>query len=228
MKKTVLLIILIIIGLFFVVYFRGEKYPRKQIVESALFEPPVQNEVENTPFNLGYKNFKYKLTPRYEYSLYGMVVSYHYSDSWIDTSHENDPYNTEDICVMWGKNINTEIYRKMNFSHGDWTCYGKYKNSATQSDYQLFNDNELSNNHLIPANNNINDLMRKAKNGDQVYIKGYLTDYEVFNTEGRKVGGRQTSTTVEDNKCEVIYVTDFKIIKKYTFLERLKSGLGLE
>ncbi|MCL5407030.1 MAG: hypothetical protein M1429_00830 [Patescibacteria group bacterium] len=228
MKKTVWAVILVIMGLFFVVYFRGEKYPRKQVIESTLFEPPVQNEVENTPFDLDYKGFKYKLTPRYEYSLYGMVLAYHYSDSWIDISHKNDPYNTEDICVMWGRDINTEIYRKMKFSHGDWTCYADFKSSASSTDYQQFNSNEISNNHLIPANDYINGLMRQAKNGDQIYIKGYLVDYEVFNTEGQKVGGRQTSTTVEDQKCEVIYVTDFKILKKYTFLEHLESGVGLK
>ena len=41
-----------------------------------------------------------------------MIVSYHHSASFIDISHKqwNDYLNTKDICVIWGRNVETGVY----------------------------------------------------------------------------------------------------------------------
>ncbi|MFA6492671.1 MAG: hypothetical protein WCV58_00825 [Patescibacteria group bacterium] len=228
MKKTLFIIALIIATFVLIIFFRGSKYPTRQEVLPEVLNSPEQVKVAESPFVLQYQGFSYELTPKYSYELYGMVLSYHHSDSWIDISHKNDPYNTKDICTMWGQDLDIGIYEKMKFTHGDWTCYANFKSSAKSTDYNKFQADEMSNNHLIPASDDLNNLMRKAKNGDQVYFKGYLVDYKVTDSDGNNMGSRQTSTIREDSKCEVVYVADFKILKKYTILDRFKSGLGLD
>ena len=70
---------------------------------------------------------------------------------------------------------------------------------------------QLSNNHLLSNDKVIRDKIKDISVGDQIYIKGWLSEYA---SEGGSKRG--TSITREDSgngACETIFVTEFEILR---------------
>ena len=183
--------------------------------KSHILEPLLQNPIQTkegigAPFEVTRKNVTYAVKPLFSYELWGLVVSYHHSASFIDVSHKqwNDFLNTKDICVIWGTNVETGVYKRMTFRNRDFTCTYRYPDRETG---ELFSENGLSNNHLLPADPFVADAILKARTGDQVHFKGWLVSY------GQKGApySRGSSTVRNDRgngACEVVYVTEFEIL----------------
>jgi len=77
-----------------------------------------------------------------------------------------------------------------------------------------FDPSKISNNHILPADDRIAKLVLSAERGDQIWMKGYLVNYTTPCWENF---WRASSTTRDDtgsHACEVVYVTDFKILRK--------------
>jgi len=183
---------------------------------SFALEPLLQNPVQTKddvpePFDVTREDITYTVTPLYTYELWGMIVSYHHSASFVDISHRQwkDFINTKDVCVIWGRNIETGVYKRMRFRNRDFTCYYRYPDRETG---ELFTENALSNNHLLPADPLVADSVLKARKGDQVRFKGWLVSYGIKGTPY----ARRSSTVRNDRgngACEVVYVTEFEILR---------------
>jgi hypothetical protein len=188
---------------------KGPSLPKpEQILDEMVNLEPLQTELSETgSFDLNYKNVDYKIFPRYEYEIYGVVVEQYDSENWLDVTHKRDPANSKDLCIVWGENLKNGSYLDFEYKHGEFTCFIKWKSGAGEN----FDMAGLSNNHLVPANKEIYNKVKKAKIGDQVRISGKLVDYE-FDYEGGKYI-RNTSVVREDRGCEVIYVEEFQIVK---------------
>src|SRR5512135_788574 len=147
-------------------------------LEPVLSDPVQTDEGVPEPFEVSRKNVTYAVTPLASYELSGLVVSYHHSSSFIDIAHKqwNDYLNTKDICVIWGRNVETGVYRRMTFRNRDFTCYYRYPDRETG---KLFTESCLSNNHLLPADPVVAEAVLKARKGDQVRFKGWLVSYGV-------------------------------------------------
>ena len=193
-------------------------------------EPLLQNPVQTKdgvpePFEVTRKGFTYTVTPLFSYELWGMIVSYHHSSSFIDVSHKqwNDYLNTKDICVIWGKNVETGVYGRMTFRNRDFTCYYRYPDRETGA---LFTENCLSNNHLLPADPLVADAVLKARTGDQVHFKGWLVSYSI---KGARYS--RGSSTVRNDRgngaCEVVYVTEFEVLREANTAWRTLHKLSL-
>lgn len=67
-----------------------------------------------------------------------------------------------------------------------------------------------SNNHLIPSEDKIEDLIKNIKKGDYVKIEGYLVKVRYDGPDGEwfKWNSSTTRDDTENGACEVIYVTD--------------------
>ncbi len=207
-------IILPIAALAFAVsFFMRNRLPDKSSIHESLLQSPVQTEEGvGGPFEVTRKNVVYTVTPLFSYELWGMVVSYHHAASFVDVSHKqwNDYLNTKDICVIWGKNVETGVYKRMTFRNRDFTCFYRYPDLETAA---LFTENCLSNNHLLPADPAVASAVLKARKGDQVRFKGWLVSY------GQKGApySRGSSTVRNDRgngACEVVYVTEFEILRE--------------
>jgi hypothetical protein len=210
--------------------FMRNRLPDKSLVLEPLFQSPLQTKegiVE--PFEVTRKNVTYTVKPLFSYELWGLVVSYHHSASFIDVSHRqwNDFLNTKDICVIWGTNLETGVYERMTFKNRDFTCFYRYPDRETG---ELFSENCLSNNHLLPADPLVADTILKARKGDQVHFKGWLVSY------GQKDApySRGSSTVRNDRgngACEVVYVTEFEILREanaaWRTLHKLSLVLGV-
>jgi hypothetical protein len=183
---------------------------------SFALEPLLQNPVQSEegvpePFDVTRKDITYTVRPLFSYELWGMIVSYHHSASFVDISHKQwkDFINTKDVCVIWGRNIETGVYERMSFRNRDFTCYYRYPDQETGA---LFTENALSNNHLLPADPLVADAVLKARKGDQVRFKGWLVSYGIKGTPY----ARRSSTVRNDRgngACEVVYVTEFEILR---------------
>lgn len=211
--------------LFLILSFYKPSLPDKSSIIPELFNnEPKQELVSKEPFTKNIKGFEYKLFPKFSYELYGLVVSQYDAENWLDFSHKEDPGNIKDICVVWGENIENESYKKVQFKSGEFTCFYRWKGNIA------FSNNFGSNNHLIPANEKIAALIKKAAIGDQIYVKGYLVDYSV-SKNGQQVYQRSTSISRDDlgsGACEILYAEDFEILRESNLIiKSLKKFIPL-
>jgi hypothetical protein len=189
------------------------RLPGPQDIYAQLFRDPLQTK-ENVPppFEVKKNKLTYVVTPLFNYELYGLVVSQHRSDSLLDLSHSRwqDYLNIKDLCVVWGKNISSGVYRRMKFWNRDFTCMCDFPDGETA---MLFSGKHLSNNHILCADKELSRRVLAARPGDQIFFKGYLVSY----SQPAKQFSRGTSTVRDDTgdgACETVFVTDFSILQR--------------
>jgi hypothetical protein len=189
------------------------RLPDKSLILEPLLQNPVQTETGvPEPFDVTRRGVTYTVTPLYSYELWGLIVSYHHSASFIDTSHRQwqDFINTKDLCVLWGRNVETGVYKRMSFKNRDFTCFYRYPDEETR---RLFTENALSNNHILPADPLVADAVMKARTGDQVRFKGWLVSYGI---KGAPYARRSSTARTDrgNGACEVVYVTEFEVLRE--------------
>ncbi len=212
-REVVKVILLAGLVLFLLAIIFRNRWPGEDEFRPELFQEPVQ-EPGNVPapFDVAQKGSNYTVYPQFNYELWGMVVSSHYAGSFLDYAHEmwKDYLNIKDLCVIWGKNLETGAFRKINFWSRDFTCYYSWSNPEISRTFSL---SHISNNHLITENSRLRKLVKSIKRGDQIHLSGWLAKY---GHKGSKVV-RGTSTTRKDTggqACETVYVTEFEVLKR--------------
>ncbi len=206
--------------------FLRHRLPDKPMILEPLLQDPVQTEEGLPgPFEVERKGFTYTVTPLFNYELWGLVVSYHHSSSFIDISHKewNDYLNTKDLCVLWGRNVETGVYKRMTFRNRDFTCYYRYPDRAA---FELFTENALSNNHILPADAQVAEAVRRARTGDQVRFKGWLVSYGLKGAPYTR-GSSTVRTDRGNGACEVVYVNEFEVLRAANPVWRSLHGLAL-
>ncbi len=107
-------------------------YPRKDALPDPDYyvgEPPAapkQTKTRLRPFDTVVNEQRYRITPRFDYVLEGVVVSAHDADALDDIWHHDkwrDFLNTRDLCVIWGDNLSSGVYQRMSFENDSWTCW---------------------------------------------------------------------------------------------------------
>ena len=197
---------------FIVSFFMKDRLPGRETILPDLLQEPAQTDADLPgPFDVARKGVTYTVSPMFNYELWGMIVSYHHSNSFTDISHEawKDYINIKDICVLWGKNLETAIYTRMKFKNRDFTCFYTYPDQETG---QIFNENCLSNNHLLPADAVAAATIMNARKGDQIHFKGWLVSYGIKDSAYRRV----SSTTRYDRgngACEIVFINEFEILR---------------
>jgi hypothetical protein len=206
-------------------YFK-DRLPPPGDIFSQLYREPVQ-VAENIPgaFTVSKNKVTYRVTPLFHYELYGLVVSQHRSDSLLDISHRrwNDYLNIKDLCVVWGRNITSGVYRRLKYWNRDFTCMCSFPNEETGA---LFSERHLSNNHILCADEKMSRRILKVRPGDQVYFKGFLVNY----SQPANQFFRGSSTVRDDTgngACETVYVSEFKILKRANPVWRAANPLTL-
>jgi len=213
LRGTVRLVIVAAAGTFVVSFFMKDRLPGRTSVLPELLQEPVQTKSDLPgPFDVTRKSVTYTVTPVFNYELWGMIVSYHHANSFVDISHEawNDYINVKDVCVLWGKNLETAVYTRMKFKNRDFTCFYTYSDQETG---RIFAENCLSNNHLLPADSIVAGTIMRARKGDQVHIKGWLVSYGQKGTPYRRI----TSTSRNDRgngACETVFVNEFEVLRE--------------
>ena len=78
-----------------------------------------------------------------------------------------------DVSVIHGATAGESNWRKIKFSHEERLLWSSY----LFKDNPIYNRDEINNNHVIPANQNILRALRIAKIGEPIYMEGYLIDW---------------------------------------------------
>ena len=187
------------------------KLPSHFASNDQLQREPRQTPTIKKPFSTKINGQSYQIDPVFDYEIWGLVVADHDSNSWKDLVHVagNDFLNTKDICVIWGANILNPNLTKMSFMHGAWTCY---VSTPSLDVWQAFRINQLSNNHLIPENPEIQKLISNSNIGDEIHISGQLVNYSINGGPPRKTSVIRTD--IENGACEIVYVTNFETMVK--------------
>lgn len=207
--------------IFVVAWFHRDGWPDADEIVKDVLRDPAQTETSMAPFSIQHKNKNYLITPKFNYEIWGLVVSCHEASNPFDYYHKEwgDDLNAKDICVVWGENVESGIFRDVKFSSGSWTCYYSCKNRDWRKILTKFRNDQLSNNHLLVASAILSNQLRRVRRGDQIYIKGYLAEYAHSN--GKFYRGTSTCRTDTGNgACETIFVTDFKMLRQANALWR--------
>jgi hypothetical protein len=195
-----------------VAYWQRDALPDPDFYDNSISQAPQQTPTRHPPFTVSAGAQHYRIKPLYDYALDGVVVSMHHSDDWLDIYHHQDWgdfINIKDICVIWGDNVRSGVYRLMSFSNSTWTCWVHWPNGEVR---RRFRDTELSNNHLLADIPQVQHAILAARPGDQIRLHGLLAEYANPGNGFR----RSTSTSRVDRgngACETIYVQDFDIVR---------------
>lgn len=190
---------------------------------AAVQAEPSQSSTRQSDFDVPFNGVTYRVEPEFKYDITGMVVSFRHHDN-NSRMHRlsNDHLNMLDVCVVWGDNTTDAQLDALQFWNGIFTCNVKTRDQAA---WDSFDMQQLSNNHLLSADDALRSKVKDVRIGDQIHVQGYLAGYS---SEG--VGKRGTSTTrtdTGDGACETIYVEQFEIVRAATSYWRLSMYISL-
>lgn len=160
-------------------------------------EPPAKTSVVTVSAG----GYTFTITPRADYAIGGIVVGRsNYSGDW------NSLLSPCDLAIAWGKLTQTGLHRRLSWSQSGRWYYWRYGGDFPFDN--TFIARYSSNNHIIPATDNVRKAAQSMAEGDSVELFGQLVDID-----GRR--GEQTvwwrSSTSRDDEgdgaCEVFYVT---------------------
>jgi hypothetical protein len=200
---TGLLLASLILGV--AAWVKKERYADAGTVRPELLQAPKQSATSEPPFSIYYEGTTYSVKPLAKYDLYGLVVSHNNIESIADLQHDATSLDTKDLCVVWGDNLRSNEFNKVDIHNASYTCFFRYEQGVK------FHHNQLSNNHLIAGEQFIRDKIEEIGVGDQVHIKGLLVSYQA---PGWGSFWRQSSLTRDDTgngACEVLYVKSIDI-----------------
>lgn len=125
---------------------------------------PEQISIENKePIVINLKNGKFVLKPLVEYSISAVVVSKKsYSYGW------QAKLAPIDLLLAWGKLSDPKSEKYVTFSQSDRWGYFEYKNDSPFNGSYI--STHSSNNHIIPANENIQLAIKSIKKKDKVIL----------------------------------------------------------
>jgi len=138
-----------------------------------------------------------KIIPLARYSIRARLLSR--EPYWMDTCSQVSPL---DFALGWGQMSDPTIYKKLNISQGMrwYTWHWWNEPSIPEEEIELHS----SNNHLIPATDEINHELFEFRPGDVVWLTGYLV--EVDGPNGWHWVSSLTRTDTGDGSCELIWV----------------------
>ena len=200
---------------------------RNDLPGSIEYVPEIANEPEQTPTNerpfyATVNEVEYLIEPEYAYDLTGMIVSYrHHKGNSRMHLQANDHLNMADVCVVWGDNTESELH-KIDFWNGIFTCNVFTRDMEA---WDSFDMDQLSNNHLISADEFIRRQVRKVQIGDQIRVRGHLASYS--SEGGGKRGTSTTRTDTGDGACETVFVDYFQIVQPVTSVWRISMWISL-
>jgi hypothetical protein len=172
-------------------------------------QDPVQmSYASDQPIIKEFRSGRFTMIPLAEYKISGVMVSKKtYSSNW------DGKVSPIDLAIAWGKLAEPENDRYITYSQGyRWYHYKWREGSPVDHSYVI---SHSSNNHIIPANENIYRAIKTIKAKDRVVLKGLLV-----NLKGTYKGQTVTwntslsRTDTGNGSCELFYVTYVRIETK--------------
>lgn len=228
-NQVLWLVFLASLGLAIWSHWQKNQFPQPTFYHAERLGEPLQNPTAAAPFEIETQGIRYTIEPLFDYQLDGVVVSLHDSDVFWDIYHFKDWkdfINIRDLCVVWGDNVTSGVFRDMQYRNSTWTCWISTGSAETA---QRFAWDQLSNNHLLTHDPAIHEAIKSAEIGDQIHLRGQLARYS--HTGGFARGTSTTRADTGNGACETIYVEQFGITRKanpgWRLIYRLAVALTL-
>ena len=172
-------------------------------------QDPIQKSCpSDEPIIKEFKSGRFTMIPLAEYKLSGVVVSEEtYSSGW------DGEISPMDLAIVWGKLAEPEKGGYVTYSQGSrWYHYQWKDGSLVDNSYII---SHSSNNHIIPANENICRAIRTIKRKDRVVLKGFLVNLK-GTSKGQTVAWNTSlsRTDTGNGSCELFYVSYVRIETK--------------
>jgi len=189
---------------------KREELPAENEILPALKEEPVQEKFDDRAFTLRWRSSDYVLHPVAKYEISGLVVSRNDIGGFTDIYHSADSVDVVDVCMLWGANTRERVYRNSEFWSEPFSCWYRPKRNVSGVP---FREDELSNTHILPRDENLARELSAIHLGDQIRLRGKLVNY---NPAGASEMLRRSSLTRTDQgngACEVMFVEEFALLK---------------
>lgn len=162
-------------------------------------EAPVQTDLNQAK---SFQHEGYQITPLAEFKLTGKILSR--EDYYLGRESELSPI---DLALGWGPMSDEAVLDKIDISQsGRWYRWRVKEFPIPQKDIET----QSANMHMVPANEHVEAMLEKTKQGQIVELSGYL-----IKAEADDGWHWQSSTTRNDTgagACELIYVESFQLI----------------
>lgn len=225
----------IILVIFFIIlvfsFFKKDNFKEVNDIDQDTLISPIQTGTNSEKITFEKDGYEYTLDPLFDYSLNGLVLSTQNYDTWYSLSRVDKTF-TKDVCIVWGETVDKKGYQDpyLKIKQDFRFCIYSYKYNGI-----IFNSNEISNNHLMSANKEVEEKIKSIESGDQIKIKGKLVNVkgkaigEIESHESREIVW-DTSVSRDDGNagaCEIIYVEDIEIIKRGNEIYNLLFNISL-
>lgn len=210
-----LLMTILLVGAFYALFFMYDKSPAFSEDDSFVTfgidstRDPIQKEADRFRFTLYTADgAEVTLTSQTAYSISAKVQNV---ASYDDAMGDAVPY---DLLLAWGQMAEEDVDSRLTWEQADrrGTVTGSLGGSsgpAIDADYVV---THVSNNHVIPANENIAAALDMIEAGDIVRIDGRLVDMRmVKGDELYTVNTSKSRTDQGDGACEIIFVERIRI-----------------
>jgi hypothetical protein len=169
-------------------------------------QDPIQMPFKaDEPMTVKVKNGYFMITPVAEYKISGVVVGKGtYSSDWAG---EISPV---DLAIAWGKLADPGANRYITYTQGyRWYFYQCKSEGPFDHSYVI---SHSSNNHIIPANENIRRAVKTVKKKHQVVLEGFLVNLKGTYKEQPVTWNTSLSRTdIGNGSCELFYVSKVRI-----------------
>ena len=167
---------------------------------------PIQaSHKSDEPFTKEIKNGHFTITPVAEYRISGMVVGKEtYSSGW---GGEISPV---DLAIVWGKLAEPGSNRYVTYTQSNrWYFYQYKPGSPFDNSYII---SHSSNNHIIPANENIRKAIKTIIKKDKVVLEGFLVNIK-GTYKGQPVTWNTSLSRTDTGyaACELFYISKVRI-----------------
>ena len=209
--KKISLLALVVSGVIFLWSSRQKSiYPLPGEILPSLQGDPLQKQTQKSAYEFTYRGKSYRISPRAEYEIQGMVVTHNDISAFDDIYHTRDSVDFKDVCLIWGDNLQSDDYFRIKFWSEPWTCQLWADDRA---DLVRFRLDQISNNHLLSGSSSVREKIQSVVRGDQIVLRGQLIDYCPLD---RPTQLRKTSLDRNDTgngACEVLMVDSIQILK---------------
>jgi hypothetical protein len=192
-----------------ILLFHGCSKPEPTSMESGDIdtsqEPSQTPYASNEIFTMEIKDGLFTIKPLARYKASVMVVGKKsYSYGWAAKVAPTD------LALVWGKLAEPEYDKYMTYSQSDRWYFFEYKPETPFNASYIIKHS--SNNHIIPATENIQKAVKSIKKKQRIILEGFLV--KITGTyKGEKVWWNSSLTRNDtgDNSCELFYVTKVRI-----------------
>ena len=154
------------------------------------------------------KNGHFTIIPVAEYKISGVDVGKGtYSSDW------DGQISPADLAIAWGKLAEPGAKRYVTYTQGyRWYFYQYKPGSPFDNSYII---SHSSNNHIIPANENIRRAIKGVKKKNKVVLEGFLVNLKgTYKEQSISWNTSLSRTDTGNGSCELFYVSKVRIETK--------------